>query len=118
MTETDRVRAGSRSTSRRAIVVLPAPEGDDRTSSSPRRRIGAALEQRLRARAQDSASDIAARMAKSAEEMSHWPEYDYVIVNDTVEASVAEARAIVTAERLRRTRQPGLADFVATLRRE
>jgi guanylate kinase len=56
-------------------------------------------------------------MAKSAEELSHWPEYDYVIVNDTVEQSVAQARAIVTAERLRRERQPGLADFVATLRR-
>ncbi len=76
----------------------------------------AALEQRLNARAQDSAATVAARMAKSAEEMSHWPEYDYVIVNDTVEASVAEARAIIAAERLRRDRQPGLADFVATLR--
>ena len=76
----------------------------------------AALEQRLRARAQDSASVVAARMAKSAEEMSHWPEYDYVIVNNTVEDSVAQARAIVTAERLRRERQIGLADFVESLR--
>ena len=76
----------------------------------------AALEERLRTRAQDSASDIAARMAKSAEEMSHWPEYDYVIVNDTVEDSVAEVRAIVTAERLRRERQLGLAEFVQSLR--
>ena len=76
----------------------------------------AALEQRLRARAQDSASVVAARMAKSAEEMSHWPEYDYVIVNNTVEDSVAQARAIVTAERLRRERQPGLAEFVESLR--
>ncbi|HEY3909172.1 MAG TPA: guanylate kinase [Stellaceae bacterium] len=76
----------------------------------------AALEQRLRARAQDSAAVVAARMAKSAEEMSHWGEYDYVIVNDTVEQSVAQAQAIVTAERLRRTRQLGLADFVASLR--
>ncbi len=77
----------------------------------------AALEQRLNARAQDSAATVAARMAKSAEEMSHWPEYDYVIVNDTVAASVAQAHAIVIAERLRRTRQPGLAEFVATLRK-
>jgi guanylate kinase len=77
----------------------------------------AALGERLRARAQDSASVVAARMAKSAEEMSHWDEYDYVIVNDTVEGSVAEARAIVTAERLRRERQPGLAEFVDSLRR-
>jgi guanylate kinase len=76
----------------------------------------AALEERLRNRAQDSASDIAARMAKSAEEMRHWPEYDYVIVNDTVEDSVAEVRAIVTAERLRRERQTGLAEFVQSLR--
>ena len=76
----------------------------------------AALEDRLRARDQDSASVVAARMAKSTEEMSHWPEYDYVIVNDTVEDSVALARAIVAAERLRRTRQTGLADFVDSLR--
>ena len=76
----------------------------------------AALEERQRARAQDSASVVAARMAKSAEEMSHWPEYDYVIVNNTVEDSVAQARAIVTAERLRRERQIGLADFVESLR--
>ena len=76
----------------------------------------AALEERLRNRAQDSASDIAARMAKSAEEMRHWPEYDYVIVNDTVEDSVAVVRAIVTAERLRRERQLGLAEFVQSLR--
>jgi guanylate kinase len=55
-------------------------------------------------------------MAKSAEEMSHWPEYDYVIVNDTVEQSIAEAQAVVTAERLRRARQTGLADFVDRLR--
>jgi guanylate kinase len=48
--------------------------------------------------------------------MSHWPEYDYVIVNDTVEQSIAEAQAIVTAERLRRPRQTGLADFVDRLR--
>jgi guanylate kinase len=77
----------------------------------------AALEARLRTRAQDNDSDIAARMAKSAEEMSHWGEYDYVIVNDTVEESVAQARAIVTAERLRRERQPGLAEFVDSLRK-
>ena len=76
----------------------------------------AALEQRLRARAQDSDSIVAARMAKSAEELSHWPEYDYVIVNDTVEDSLVQARAILTAERLRRDRQPGLAEFVASLR--
>jgi guanylate kinase len=72
----------------------------------------AALEARLSARAQDSPAVVASRMAKSAEEMGHWPEYDYVIVNSDVEESVARVQAIVTAERLRRTRQPGLADFV------
>jgi guanylate kinase len=55
-------------------------------------------------------------MAKSAEEMSHWPEYDYVIVNRDVEESVAQVRAIVTAERLRRERQLGLVEFVDGLR--
>jgi guanylate kinase len=55
-------------------------------------------------------------MAKSAEEMSHWPEYDYVIVNRDIEESVAQIRAIVTAERLRRTRLLGLNDFVVSLR--
>jgi guanylate kinase len=76
----------------------------------------AALEARLRARAQDSAAVVAARMAKSAEEMSHWPEYDYVIVNRDAEKSVAQVRAIITAERLRRVRQTGLAEFVDGLR--
>ena len=76
----------------------------------------AALEQRLRARAQDSDPVVAARMAKSAEEMSHWSEYEYVIVNRDLDRSVAEVQAIVTAERLRRTRQLGLADFVNRLR--
>jgi guanylate kinase len=76
----------------------------------------AALEARLKQRAQDSPAIVAARMAKSAEEMSHWSEYDYVIVNRDLADSVAEALAIVTAERLRRTRQIGLADFVNRLR--
>ena len=76
----------------------------------------AALEARLRTRAQDSDSVVAARMAKSSEEMSHWPEYDYVIVNQEIEASVAQAQAIVTAERLKRTRQLGLANFVNRMR--
>ncbi|HEV8678098.1 MAG TPA: guanylate kinase [Stellaceae bacterium] len=75
-----------------------------------------ALESRLRRRAQDSAEIVTARMAKSAEEMSHWSEYDYVIVNREIYASVTEVQAIVTAERLKRTRQLGLADFVNRLR--
>jgi len=76
----------------------------------------AALRDRLQRRAQDSAEIVAARMAKSAEEMSHWPEYDYVIVNRDIDESVAEVAAIVTAERRRRTRQLGLAEFVNRLR--
>jgi guanylate kinase len=75
-----------------------------------------ALESRLKTRAQDSAEVVAQRMAKSAEEMSHWPEYQYVVVNDDLDASVAQAQAIVAAERLKRTRQSGLADFVTRLR--
>jgi len=55
-------------------------------------------------------------MAKSAEEMSHWSEYDYVIVNRDIGDSVGQVQAIVAAERLRRKRQVGLADFVDRLR--
>jgi guanylate kinase len=76
----------------------------------------ATLEARLKTRAQDSSAVVAARMAKSAEEMSHWSEYDYVVVNRDLAESVAEVAAIVTAERLRRTRQIGLAEFVNHLR--
>jgi guanylate kinase len=77
----------------------------------------AALEDRLRRRAQDSDEVVAQRMAKSADEMSHWPEYDYVIVNHDLETSVRQVQAILTAERLRRERQIGLAEFVNHLRR-
>jgi guanylate kinase len=75
-----------------------------------------ALESRLKTRAQDSDAVVAQRMAKSSEEMSHWPEYAYVIVNDDLEISVVQAQAIVTAERLKRERQVGLAEFVSKLR--
>jgi guanylate kinase len=75
----------------------------------------AALEARLRTRAQDADPVVAGRMAQSIEEMRHWPEYDYVIVNDKIDDAVTEAHAIVAAERLRRTRQTGLADFVDRL---
>jgi guanylate kinase len=76
----------------------------------------ATLEARLRSRAQDPDDIVAARMAKSSEELSHWFEYEYVIVNDDLETSVAQAQAILTAERLRRARQIGLGDFVIRLR--
>jgi guanylate kinase len=75
-----------------------------------------ALESRLRQRAQDSADVVAERMAKSAEELSHWSEYEYVIVNRAIDESIVLVQAIVTAERLRRIRQVGLADFVNRLR--
>lgn len=75
-----------------------------------------ALKQRLQTRAQDSAEVVQARMAKSSDEMSHWPEYDYVIVNDDLDESVRQVRAILDAERKRRTRQIGLYDFVNRLR--
>ncbi|HUN47510.1 MAG TPA: guanylate kinase [Stellaceae bacterium] len=76
----------------------------------------AALEDRLQRRAQDSAEVVAQRMAKSADEMSHWPEYDYVIVNHDLEDSVRLVQAILTSERLKRERQIGLAEFVNRLR--
>ncbi len=76
----------------------------------------AELERRLRGRAQDSDTVVAERMKLAAEQMSHWPEYDYVIVNDILDESVANVRAILKAERLRRTRRDeGLARFVRSL---
>jgi len=73
------------------------------------------LERRLKRRAQDSKDIIGSRMSKAAGEMSHWPEYDYVIVNRDVEEAFTEVRAILAAERLKRERQIGLADFVRAL---
>ncbi len=74
------------------------------------------LERRLRARAQDPEKVVRERMAKAADEMSHWAEYDYIVVNVDLEESVARVRAILAAERLRRDRQVGLDTFVKTLR--
>jgi guanylate kinase len=73
------------------------------------------LERRLKRRAQDSKPIIGSRMAKAADEMSHWPEYDYVIVNRDKRRAFAELRAILAAERLKRERQIGLSDFVRRL---
>jgi guanylate kinase len=70
------------------------------------------LERRLHSRAQDSAEVIARRMAKASGEMSHWAEYDYVIINDDLERSVAAVQTILRAERLKRRRQLGLSEFV------
>ncbi len=74
------------------------------------------LEKRLKTRAQDSDQVVAKRMALSADEMSHWPEYDYIIVNDDLDNSIGAVRAILAAERKRRDRLVGLADFVKGLR--
>ncbi len=78
----------------------------------------AELERRLRNRGQDSDAVIAARMAKSQSEISHWAEYDYVLVNRDIDAAFAELTTILQAERLRRDRQPSLSDFVRSLNRE
>jgi len=75
------------------------------------------LERRLRARAQDPEEVVRGRMAKAADEMSHWPEYDYIVVNKDVAQGVAEVTSILQAERLRRDRRVGVHDFVETLRR-
>ncbi len=74
------------------------------------------LERRLRVRAQDDDQVVERRMADAANEMSHWAEYDYVIINRELPTSVEHVQAILTAERLRRTRQLGLVDFVHELR--
>lgn len=73
------------------------------------------LEKRLRSRAQDSAVVIAGRMAKASDEMSHWQEYDYVIINRDITESANRVHAILESERLRRDRQLGLSDFVRSL---
>jgi guanylate kinase len=78
----------------------------------------AELERRLRARAQDSDEVIRGRMAKSLDEISHWSEYDYVLVNDDIDRAEADLKTILLAERLRRDRQPGLTDFVRGLNAE
>ena len=74
------------------------------------------LERRLKTRAQDSASVVANRMAKAMDEISHYPEYDYIIVNTVLEDSVANLRSILTSERLKRKRILGLTDFIKQLR--
>ncbi len=75
----------------------------------------AELERRLRSRGTDSDAVIASRMARAEAEISHWPEYDYVLINTDVEQCLAQVQAIVAAERLRRTRQLGLVTFVREL---
>ena len=84
-----------------SIFILPPSHGE--------------LERRLRNRAQDGDEIVAGRMAKAADEISHWPEYDYVVDNTDVEKALADIQAILTAERLRRSRQTGISEFVGRL---
>ena len=74
------------------------------------------LEKRLLTRAQDPKEVVAQRMAKAADEMSHWAEYDYVVVNSDIGTSLTNLKAILTAERLKRERQVGMSVFVKGLR--
>jgi len=74
------------------------------------------LERRLKARAQDSAEVVASRMAKASDEISHYQEYDYIILNDDIDRAFIELRSILQAERLRRRRLTGLSNFVKQLR--
>lgn len=74
-----------------------------------------ALAERLNERAQDSAEVVQRRMRGASNEIQHWNEYDYVVVNDDFDSTVKALRAILTAERVRRTRITGLKDFVQSL---
>jgi len=84
-----------------SVFILPPTAGE--------------LARRLHRRASDPDDVVATRMAKASQEISHWAEYDYIVVNDEVEQSVAQVRAILHAERLRRERQIGLTEFVKRL---
>lgn len=88
-----------------SVFILPPSIGD--------------LEKRLRGRAQDTEDVVQRRMSRAADEMSHWPEYDYVVVNRDVDQSIAQVRAILLAERLRQSRRAsGLIAFVNGMRAE
>ena len=78
----------------------------------------AELEKRLIMRAQDSAEVVAGRMARAADEMSHYPEYDYIIVNHDLDQSIDSVHTILKAERLRRSRQASLTEFMKQLRED
>jgi guanylate kinase len=76
------------------------------------------LEKRLHTRAQDSDEVIRGRMDRAAHEMSHWAEYDYIVVNENVDHAFAEVQSILKAERLKRARRVGLTEFVRNLQRQ
>src|SRR6201990_843538 len=76
------------------------------------------LEKRLHSRAQDSHEVILGRMSRASHEMSHWAEYDYIVINHDVDAAFAEVQSILKAERLKRKRRTGLTGFVRDLQRQ
>jgi guanylate kinase len=76
------------------------------------------LRDRLIGRNQDSSSVVAKRMAEAPRELSHWPEYDYVVMNDEIENALRQIMAVLTAERLRRRRQVGLTEFVRSMTKQ
>ena len=78
----------------------------------------AALDSRLRLRAQDSAEVVTRRMATARDEISHWAEYDFVLINENLKQCEEELRSIILSERLRRDRQPGLGELVRRLNAE
>jgi guanylate kinase len=75
----------------------------------------AELERRLRARAQDAEDVVQARMSKANNEISHWAEYDYVVINDDLDSTLAKIKTILAAERMKRGRQTGIAEFARDL---
>jgi len=76
------------------------------------------LEMRLHSRAQDSAEVIRGRMNRASHEMSHWAEYDYIVINHDIDEAFAEVQSILKAERLKRERRTGLTTFVRELQRQ
>jgi guanylate kinase len=76
------------------------------------------LEKRLHTRAQDSDAVIKGRMSRAAHEMSHWAEYDYIVINHKIDEAFVEVQSILKSERLRRVRQLGLVEFVRDLQRQ
>lgn len=78
----------------------------------------AELARRLQRRAEDSDDVVAKRLAQVSADVTHWAEYDYVMINYDLEQSVEAARSVLTAERLKRRRQVGLADFVSQFREQ
>lgn len=87
-----------------SVFILPPSAGD--------------LEKRLHSRAQDSDAVIRSRMSRATHELSHWAEYDYIVINQNVDDAFAEVQSILKAERLKRERRVGLTTFVRELQRQ